>query len=641
VRAYHRRLRTVNETRDIQPSADTLRAAIATDCDRRDAVVCGEGASANARDHAPRSLAHGCPNILPSLSPSRRDIRVYFLGISSYAHDSSVALLHDARILSFVEEERFNREKHTGVFPTQALRHVLDTHGLDISDLDEVSFYFKPFRLIASRSARALRYLPWSLAQFGAHRPGNALRILAVGPHMRHNSFPARRPPRFRLRYLDHHLTHAASTFYPSPFEEAAILSIDGAGEDITTWFGRGEGTRIERRHCVRLPHSFGLFYSAVTSYLGFRPWGGEGKVMGLAPYGDPERYYPQMRQVVKWTEDGTFAIDLRYVEYHLTGWTRWVSPAFDQLFGPRRVPESELDDRHADVAAALQRVIEEAALAMARHLHRLVPSRNLCLAGGVALNSVMNGRLLREGPFENVFIQPAANDAGAALGSALALAHLGHHLPRAGAQETVFLGPAYSAETCAAAARDAGLVAEEPADVAERTAELLAAGKIVGWFQGRMEAGPRSLGNRSILADPRDPTMKDTLNRRVKKRESFRPFAPSVLAEAADEYFEGACPSPHMLLVFPVRSAQRARVPAITHVDGSARVQTVTREANPTYYRLIEAFGRRTGVPMLLNTSFNVRSEPIVCTPADAVRCFTNTEMDYLVLGDLVLRKP
>jgi len=564
---------------------------------------------------------------------------LYLLGLSAYGHDSAVALLDGGRVVSFLEEERLNREKHTSAFPEQALRHVLTAHGIDLSDIDEIAFFLKPWQLVARRTARALGYLPRSLVQFATYRPGNALKILGLGLYLRHNSLPARRAPRFKLHYVEHHLAHAASSFYVSPFEEAAILSLDGAGEDITTWFGRGSGTRIERLHAIRLPHSLGLVYSAVTDYLGFRPWGGEGKVMGLAPYGNAERFYRPMRDLIRWSEDdGQLTIDLRCFDYHVTGWTRWVSPAFEAIFGPRRLPETELEDRHADVAAALQRVVEEATLALLRFLHRLAPSRHLCLAGGVALNSVLNGRILREGPFEQVFIQPAANDAGTALGGALVLAHARHRLPRREALDRVDLGPAFSDADCLAAVR--GMRVETPADLVERTADLLAAGKIVGWFQGRMEAGARALGNRSILADPRDPAMKDILNHRVKHREGFRPFAPSVLAEAADDYFEGAVPSPFMLLVFPVRAARRSLVPAITHVDGTARVQTVTRETTPLYYRLIEAFQRRTGVPLLLNTSFNVRGEPIVCTPEDAVRCFRGTDMDYLALGPLLVEK-
>jgi carbamoyltransferase len=549
--------------------------------------------------------------------------------------------LHDGRILGFVEQERFDRRKHSGAFPELALANLLDKHGVDLSDVEEIAFFMKPWQLIARRTARALRYLPRSLIQFATYRPGNALSILAVESHLRRGVLAPRRPPLFRMRHVEHHLAHAASVFYPSPFEEAAILSIDGAGEDITTWFGRGAGTRLERLGCIRLPHSLGLFYSAITDYLGFKPWGGEGKVMGLAPYGDPDRYYPQMRELLHWNDEGGFEVNLRYFDYHVTGWTRWVSPAFEQVFGPRRQPESEMTSTYQDIAAALQRVVEEAALALVRHMARLVPSRNLCLVGGLALNSVLNGRIEREGPFENVFMTPASNDAGTALGGALFLAHSNHVLPRVETPNLAYLGPDYSSEQCAAAAARSDLKVDGPGEHIERVADLLAQGKIIGWFHGRMEVGPRSLGNRSILADPRDPKMKDIINHRVKHRESFRPFAPSVLREAANDYFEGVKESPYMLSVYPVRPDQRSRVPAITHVDGTARVQTVSREENPIYYRLIEAFGRRTGVPMLLNTSFNVRGEPIVCTPEDAIACFQGTEIDHLVLGDLLLSKP
>jgi len=582
----------------------------------------------------------GLPVPGPSDIRAVRDRCVYFLGISGYFHDSAVALFRDGCVLSCVEEERFTREKHTGDFPRHAIAWTLARHGLDMSDLDEVGFYARPWNLLIGRTLRALRYFPASLEDLTTRDPGKALGVFGISRSLRDGAFPARRPAGFRLRYLDHHLTHAASAFLPSPFEHAAVLGIDGAGEDITTWFGEGRGGRVERRQCIRLPHSLGLFYSAVTHYLGFKPWGGEGKVMGLASYGDPDRYYAAMRELVHWTDDGGLRLDMRYFAYHLSNWRRWTTPRFEERFGPARAPESEMTRHAEDIAAALQRVVEEAALAMVRHLHGLVPSPNLCLAGGVALNSVMNGRIAREGPFENIFIQPAANDAGTALGAGLVLAHLRHGLPRQHEQSLVYLGPDFDDAACEAAARAAGLRIERRADVVEYTAERLAAGEIVGWFQGKMEVGPRALGNRSILADPRGPEMKDTINLRVKHREPFRPFAPSVLAEAAGDWFTGARESPHMLLVFPVRPERRAEVPAITHVDGTARVQTVRREDNARYYALIDAFGRRTGVPMLLNTSFNVRGEPIVGTPEDAVRCFTGTQMDLLVLGDLVCRK-
>lgn len=566
---------------------------------------------------------------------------MHILGITAYGHDSAAALLEDGRVLSFVEEERFNRQKHTGEFPENALRHVLERHGLALADVDEVAFFVVPWALAASRALRTIPYLPRSAGQFLSYRPGSAVRFLRTESHLRSHPLAGGRRPRFRMRHVRHHVAHAASVFFASPFEEASILSIDGAGEDETTWLGRARGREIERLGSVRLPHSLGLVYSAVTNWLGFKPWGGEGKVMGLAPYGDPDRYWPEMRKLVDWDENGRLRVALEYFDYHVSGWTRWTSPLFDRVFGPRREPESELEQRQKDVAAALQRLTDEVALAQARHLHRIAPSKNLCLTGGVALNSVTNGRIAVEGPFENVFIHPASNDAGASLGAALFSAHVVHGLRREACADAAALGPEYSNEECAAAVRAAGLVAEPMPDVAERTAELLADGKVVGWFQGRMEAGPRALGGRSILADPRSPGMRDHLNLRVKHREPFRPFAPSVVAEAARDWFLGPEESPYMLLVQEVRPDKRALVPAITHVDGTARVQTVRREVKPRYHALLSAFGRRTGVPMLLNTSFNVRGEPIVCTPADAIRCFVGTNIDHLVLGDLLLRRP
>jgi len=566
---------------------------------------------------------------------------VHILGITAYGHDSAVALLEDGRILSFVEEERFTRQKHTGEFPENALRHVLERHGVGLADIDEVAFFVRPWQLAASRALRTIPYLPRSAGQFFSYRPGSAVRFLRTEAHLRKHELARGREPRFRMRHVQHHVAHAASVFFSSPFEEAAVLSIDGAGEDVSTWLGRAVGDRIERLHAVRLPHSLGLVYSAVTSWLGFKPWGGEGKVMGLAPYGDPDRYWEQMRRVIDWDDHGRLRVALEYFDYHVSGWTRWTSPRFDEAFGQRREPESELTQRHKDVAAALQRLTDEVALAQARFLHRIAPSRNLCITGGVALNSVTNGRIAAEGLFENVFIHPASNDAGAALGAALFAAHTVHHRRREACADAASLGPEYDAGECAAAARAAGLAAEPLPDVVERTADLLAQGKVVGWFQGRMEAGPRALGGRSILADPRDPAMRDHLNLHVKHRENFRPFAPSVVAEAARDWFLGPEDSPYMLLVQEVRPDKRALVPSITHVDGTARVQTVRREVKPRYHALLEAFGRRTGVPMLLNTSFNVRGEPIVCTPGDAIRCFLGTNIDHLVLGDLLLHRP
>lgn len=325
---------------------------------------------------------------------------MHILGITAYGHDSAVALLEDGRILSFVEEERFTRQKHTGEFPENALRHVLERHGVGLADIDEVAFFVRPWQLAASRALRTIPYLPRSAGQFFSYRPGSAVRFLRTEAHLRKHELAGGREPRFRMRHVQHHVAHAASVFFSSPFEEAAVLSIDGAGEDVSTWLGRAAGDRIERLHAVRLPHSLGLVYSAVTSWLGFKPWGGEGKVMGLAPYGDPDRYWEQMRRVIDWDDHGRLRVALEYFDYHVSGWTRWTSPRFDEAFGQRREPESELTQRHKDVAAALQRLTDEVALAQARFLHRIAPSRNLCITGGVALNSVTNGRIAAEGLF-------------------------------------------------------------------------------------------------------------------------------------------------------------------------------------------------------------------------------------------------
>lgn len=568
------------------------------------------------------------------------------LGINHAAHDAAASLLVDGRVIAVAEEERFNRKKHAGDVPVQAMQFCLAQAGLRVCDIDHLAFFYDPYLLLRKRMRLMLRYFPSSLhvlrEMAGVSPRTERLRMfLGEDRLLRARLFAHDAGLRYRFRYVVHHLCHAASAFLLSPFEEAAILSLDGAGESATTWLGRGQGTRLACLAEVHLPHSLGLLYSAVTDHLGFRPWSAEGKVMGLAAYGDPARYLPAFREIVRLQPDGGYTLDMRYFRYHVRGWTEWVSDRFIAQFGPRRVPESEITREHQDIAAALQVTTEEAALHVARALHRATGARALCLVGGVALNCVMNGRLLREGPFEDVFVQPMANDAGTSLGAALWVHHVALGCPRGEPLHDVYLGPAYDDETCRAALERHGLHFHRSDDVAEETAALLADGKIVAWFQGRMEVGPRALGNRSILADPRRAEMKDVLNARVKRREGFRPFAPSVLAERADDYFEHARPSPYMILNFHVRPEKRAIIPAVTHVDGTARVQTVTAEANPLYHRLIAAFERRTGVPVLLNTSFNVRGEPIVNTPDEAVTCFLGTAMDRLVLGSWIAEKP
>ncbi len=584
------------------------------------------------------------------------------LGLSAFYHDSAAALVVDGRIVAAAQEERFTRKKHDAAFPRQAVEYCLRTGGLTAAQLDHVVFYEKPLlkfeRLLETYLAsapRGLRSFFQAVPQW-VHEKLQLPRLMNEGLGGRYT-----RP----YLFTEHHEAHAASAFFPSPFEEAALLTVDGVGEWATASLGLGRGHRIDLTHELRFPHSLGLLYSAFTYFCGFKVNSGEYKLMGLAPYGTPRYVDLILGHLVELKPDGSFRLAQEYFDY-CAGLTM-TSPKFDRLFGgPPRRPDSPLTPRELDLAASVQQVTELVLLRMARHLHGLTGQKNLCLAGGVALNCVGNGRLLREGPFENIWIQPAAGDAGGALGAALFAWHQLLENPRRPAvpdgQHGSFLGPAYTAEEIAATLAAQGAVARRAADEADlcvQTADLLAAGKVVGWFQGRMEYGPRALGHRSILGDARHPGMQAAMNLKIKFRESFRPFAPVVLADRAAEYFELPAPaeSPYMLLVVPVQPGHRrpvtaagtgvARVrevrsdiPAVTHVDYSARLQTVDARRHPRLRRLLEAFADRTGCPMLINTSFNVRSEPIVCTPTDAYRCFMATGIDALVLGEYLLLK-
>ncbi|MEE9394786.1 MAG: carbamoyltransferase [Planctomycetota bacterium] len=553
------------------------------------------------------------------------------LGFNS-THDCSAALIDNGRIDFAIEEERLTRRKHQGGFPTQSIEAILDYRGIKISDLDAVTYYWNPYSGLGKFAWHFVRSLPGSLT-YARRQPGVWTEMVGLKRKLRRDyGFKG------RFYYVTHHLAHAASSFYPSPFDEAAILTLDGTGEWATTLFAQGRNERISTLGSVNYPHSIGKVYEAVTQYLGYRPMSGEGKVMGLAPYGEP-RFLDDFRQILRKTGPMRYEVDTSYFQYQLGKGTKF-SPALVKRLGPAREPESELDDRHRDVAASLQARLEELVLELARELREASGMKNLCLAGGVAFNSVMNGRILREAGFDDVFVTPAANDSGAAMGSALwASYHRGgvkerHPYPGAG------LGPEFSFELIERALKAAGLKYEQPTDLFQDVAEDLAAGRVVAWFQGRMEYGPRALGNRSLLADPRRSDMKDHLNARVKHREGFRPFAPSVLAEKASEWFVDARPSPYMLKVFSVIESRREQIPAVTHIDGTARVQTVQAEHNPRYHALIAAFEEKTGVPMLLNTSFNVRGQPIVCSPEEAIESFQSTGIDTLVLGDFVIRK-
>ena len=590
---------------------------------------------------------------------------ISILGISAYYHDAAAALLVNGEIVAAAQEERFTRRKHDASFPTHAVRYCLGEAGLSAADVDYVVFYEKPLakfdRLIGTFTAVAPRgfrtYLdalqPWFRSKLD----------------MRRNLRAALDGFNGALAFTEHHEAHAASAFFPSPFEEAAILTLDGVGEWATTTLGTGRRNQIRLTHEIRFPHSLGLLYSAFTFYTGFRVNSGEYKVMGLAPYGEP-RFAPLIREhLIKVRDDGSFWIDQSYFNY-CAGATM-TSAKFHALFGgPPRDPESPLSQREMDLAASVQVVCEEVMLKCARHLHSLTRSTNLVMAGGVALNCVGNGRILREGPFERIWIQPAAGDAGGALGAALMLWHhvLGH--PRSPAPHDSLkgslLGPSCANHEIRAFLETQGAryhAIDDEAELLSRVTELLADEKVVGWVHGRMEFGPRALGSRSIIGDPRSTKMQQIMNLKIKFREGFRPFAPSVLRERCGEYFDipHDHDSPYMLLVAPVTAAKRvpgadgrmrqvegidrlkvlrSTVPAVTHVDYSARVQTVTPELNGRYYRLIRAFADRTSCPVLVNTSFNVRGEPIVCTPADAYRCFLGTDMDALVLEDVLLLK-
>ncbi|GJG87198.1 carbamoyltransferase [Gemmatimonadetes bacterium T265] len=578
----------------------------------------------------------------------------HVLGLSAYYHDAAACLLRDGEVVAAAQEERFTRLKGDAAFPARAAAYCLAEGGVGVGDLAAVAFYDKPLLKFERLLETYLAVAPRGFGSFLKAGPLWVKEKLFTDRTLRRALGElAGRAGAYEgdLLYAEHHESHAASAFYPSPFDEAAVLTVDGVGEWATASVGAGRGSGLELLSELRFPDSLGLLYSAFTYYLGFRVNSGEYKVMGLAPYGEPRYADLILTRLMDLREDGSFTLDRRYFGY-VSG-LRMTTGAFDDLFGgPPRTPERALDRRHFDLARSVQHVCEEVVLRMARTAHRLAGLDRLCMAGGVALNCVANARVLREGPFRDVWVQPAAGDAGGALGAAALAWHraLGGArrvargaggAPRDGMGGT-YLGPAFADADVAAALDAVGAVYEvfDAASLAGYAADRLAEGAVVGWFQGRMEYGPRALGNRSILADPRRPDIQSRLNRAIKFRESFRPFAPSVTAEHAGKWFVLDRDSPYMLFTADVRPARRGALPAVTHVDGSARVQTVRPEDNPAFHALLLAFAARTGCPMLVNTSFNVRGEPVVCTPADALRCFRDTRMDVLVLGPFVLER-
>jgi carbamoyltransferase len=581
--------------------------------------------------------------------------------VSAFYHDSAACLLRDGEIVAAAQEERFTRKKGDPAFPAQAVRYCLEAGGIGVDDLSYVGFYDKPLLKFERILETYLSVAPRGVRQFLKAGPVWIKDKLFMDRQLRDALGYDR-----EILYCEHHESHAASAFFPSPFEEAAILTLDGVGEWATASIGVGRGNDIELIKELHWPDSLGLLYSAFTYYTGFKVNSGEYKVMGLAPYGEPKWVDLIYRELIDLKEDGSFTLNQKYFDY-LTGLTM-TNGAFDRLFGgPAREPETKLTQREMDLARSVQVVCEEVMLRMARTVHRETGMRNLCLAGGVALNCVANGRLLREGPFENLWIQPAAGDAGGAVGVAQLIWHrhgrqARHVTPGKDAMKGAYLGPAFTPEVIEQFLRSQGAVYErvDRDALLERTARLLAEEKVVGWFEGRMEFGPRALGSRSILGDPRSARMQAQMNIKIKFREGFRPFAPSVLRERVADYFELDCDSPYMLLVAPIKKERqipmtgaqsglwgidklnvvRSDIPAVTHIDYSARIQTVARDVNPAYYDLIKAFEALTGCGVLVNTSFNVRGEPIVCTPADAYRCFMRTHLDYLVLWPFLLDK-
>lgn len=590
---------------------------------------------------------------------------MHVLGISCYYHDSAAALLQNGQLIAAAEEERFTRKKHDFDFPSHAINFCLDRAGIEGPELDYVVFYEKPL-------LKFERILMTCLARFpqawGIFREAMIVwfndKLWIKSEILEHLGIPDD-----RLLFTEHHISHAASTFFSSPFDEAALVTVDGVGEWATTTIGQGTAdwggeseNLIEIFDEIQFPHSLGLFYSAFTAFLGFRVNNGEYKVMGMAPYGEP-RYLEEVQELLHLQRDGSFRLNMDYFSYDRST-KRTFSEKFTELFGPPRQAEADFftssthpgrnkeqarqNQRYADIAASAQRITEDAVLGLARAAHERTGSKRLCMAGGVALNSVANGRVIRETPFEEVFIQPAAGDAGGALGAALYAWHVLLNAPRSWCMEHVYWGPEHDEEEMRCALMEGNLNFERMSDnqLSDRVSQVLAGGEVVGWYRGRTEWGPRALGNRSILADPRDPEMKEIVNTKIKYREPFRPFAPVVPADRADEYFDidlngpARRVAPYMLMVADVLPHRRQEIPAVTHENGTGRLQSVCRKTNPVYYDVITKFGDRTGTPVLLNTSFNLRGEPIVNTPAEAVKTFQESGLDLLVLGPFLARK-
>lgn len=563
-----------------------------------------------------------------------KNVTMNILGISCYYHDAAACLLRDGQVAAVAQEERFNRKKYSPLFPINAINYCLQAGDLTIYDIDYVGFYEKPFLKFFRVVLSHLRSYPLSLKNFLDTMP-SWLEDRLITPLVlkRELGFDG------KVLFIKHHLSHAASAFLVSPFQEAAILTADAVGEWATMSYGFGKGSDIRIVKEIHYPDSLGLLYTAVTTYLGFEALAGEGKVMGLAGYGKP-KYRDNFREIVTVKPDGSFRLDSRFFGFNKG--LRMYSGKFVKIFGRARKPEDKIEQRHCDIAASLQKFIEETLIAIAKHLYNETKVDKLCLAGGLFLNCIANSRIFEETPFKEVFIQPAAGDAGGALGVASYIYHCILKNPRNYVMTDAYLGPDFSAGQIKRTLLNYNLEFKEldDASLCKYIARELSENKIIGWFQGRMELGPRALGNRSILANPCNPDMKELLNSKVKKRESFRPYAPAVLEEKAKEFFKLQNSSPFMLLAPQIKEDEKDLISAVTHIDGTARVQTVNKNSNPRLWQLIKEFENITGVPILLNTSFNLRGEPIVCTPEDAIGCFQRSQMDCLVLGNYVIEK-
>jgi len=576
---------------------------------------------------------------------------MYILGINAYHGDAAAAIIRDGKLIAAAEEERFNRFKHSAGFPVQSIRYCLSAAGIGPEDLDHVGISRDP----SAHLHKKILFAATRIAKLASHqikdRLGNAAKVRDLKDELARLFGISKKNLRARFHNIEHHRAHLASCFFVSPFERAALLSIDGFGDFISTMWAHGEGNSIDVLGQVEYPHSTGIVYTATTQFLGFPHYGDEGKVMGLAPYGKP-RFIEQFREIIRTEENGQFRLNLDYFRHHAEGvemtWDegspvvgRVFSDKYIDLFGPPRDPGAALSDHERHIAASLQLRLEEVGFHILNHLHEQTGLTDLGLAGGVAYNSVMNGKILLNTPFKRLFIQPAAGDSGTALGVCYQIYNGILKCERGEAMTGAYTGPQFTAEEIERSLLESGLPFEcySDADVTKRAAQDIAAGLVVGWFQGRMEFGPRALGNRSIVVDPRRTEMKCILNDRIKKREPFRPFAPSILEERVGDYFEQTHPSPTMLMVYQIKPERRGEIPAVTHVDGSGRLQTVSREMNERYYQLISDFAALTGVPVVLNTSFN-ENEPIVCTPQHAIECFRKTKMDVLYLGNYAVRR-